>query len=125
MMRRIKRLLAKACTTHLLWTLYFIVGVNALVGQLFGGPHPMTQSNGSPVVQAWVQFVYYAVMIIAAVYAYSQRPKPKTPEPQKARVPVVKDGKPIGVIFGDVWIDDSNILGMKEERQVPIKGASK
>jgi hypothetical protein len=58
----------------------------------------------------WIQL---AVLVIAAILSYALTPKPKTPPPDTlsdVSVPTIEVGKPISVAFGEVWVDDSNIL---------------
>lgn len=66
-------------------------------------------------------WVYIIVMIVVALVAYAMRPKPKNPDVIKASVPVVEDGKSIIRIYGEVWIDDSIVLGFKQMGTIPIK----
>jgi hypothetical protein len=58
----------------------------------------------------WIQL---AILVVAAILSYALTPKPKTPPPDTlsdVSVPTIEVGKPIGVAFGEVWVDDSNIL---------------
>lgn len=58
----------------------------------------------------WVQL---AILVVAAILSYAFTPKPKTPPPDTlsdVSVPTIENGKSVGVVFGDVWVDDSNIL---------------
>jgi len=68
----------------------------------------------------WIQL---AVMIVAAILSYALRPKPKTPNPDTlsdVSVPTIEVGKPVSVAFGEVWIDDSNILWYGDLQNQPI-----
>jgi hypothetical protein len=68
----------------------------------------------------WPQLVF---MIVAAILAYALTPKPKTPAPDTlsdVSVPTIEIGKPVGVAFGEVWIDDSNILWYGDLSSWPI-----
>lgn len=58
----------------------------------------------------WVQL---AILVVAAILSYALTPKPQTPPPDTlsdVSVPTIEIGKPVSVAFGEVWIDDSNIL---------------
>lgn len=70
----------------------------------------------------WVQI---AIMIISALLSAALAPKAQAPEAQQADLPVADDGKPVIVIFGDVWIDDSSILWFGDQDQIPIKSKGK
>jgi hypothetical protein len=58
----------------------------------------------------WVQL---AILVISAVLTYALTPKPQSPAPDQlsdVSVPTIEIGKPVSVAFGEVWVDDSNIL---------------
>lgn len=58
----------------------------------------------------WVSLI---VAVVAAILQYALTPKPQTPPPDTlsdVSVPTIEIGKPVSVAFGEVWIDDSNIL---------------
>ena len=76
-----------------------------------------------PPALAWVNFVIQiAIAIVAAVISAAMAPKPKPPEPQKADVPEVKDGKRIVRLYGACWITEPAQLAMKQiDPPVPIK----
>lgn len=63
----------------------------------------------------------FAIQIVASFLVAALAAKPKGPEVQTADLPVAEDGKPVPVIFGDVWIDGSNILWFGDQDQTPIK----
>jgi hypothetical protein len=68
-------------------------------------------------------YVQLAIMIIAAVLAYALRPKPQAPAPASlydVNLPTIEIGKPVSVVFGEVWIDDSNILWYGDLQNYPI-----
>lgn len=63
------------------------------------------------------------IMVIAALLTYALTPKPKTPPPDQlsdVSVPTIEIGKPVSVAFGEVWIDDSNILWFGDLSSQPI-----
>ena len=62
-----------------------------------------------------------AILVVTALISAAFRPKPIKPEPQKGRVPHVKEGTPIKKIYGTVWIDDSMVLGFKQIGTDPIR----
>lgn len=68
----------------------------------------------------WVQLI---VMIVAAVLSYAMQPKPQQPNPDTlsdVSVPTIEIGKPVSVAFGEVWVDDSNILWYGDLSSQPI-----
>ena len=84
-------------------------------------PPPVAEGEVE-VVRAWVNFlIQLAVMLVAALISYAMRPKPKDSPVAKASVPVTEDGKSIRRIYGEVWIDDSIVLGFKQTGTTPIK----
>lgn len=73
-------------------------------------------------------WVYLVVMIVSAIIQYALRPKPPTPKPATLSdfsIPVVQDGKPVAVVFGDVWVDDANVLWYGDVGSQAIKAGSK
>lgn len=85
---------------------------------------PVKHPTGRPPpALAWVNFVIQiAIAIVAAVISAAMAPKPKPPEPQKADVPEVKDGKRIVRLYGACWIKEPAQLAMKQiDPPVPIK----
>lgn len=75
----------------------------------------------------WVQLI---IMVVAAVLSYALRPKPQRPAAETLEdvdVPTIEVGKPVSVAFGEVWIDDSNILWYGDLSNSPIyaKGGKK
>ena len=66
-------------------------------------------------------WAYIIIMIVVALVAYAMRPKPKNPEVVKASIPVVDDGKGVIRVYGEIWIDDSIVLGFKQMGEIPIK----
>lgn len=69
------------------------------------------------------------VSIALNAIAYLLTPKPEAPkvQPSTLDVPEPKDGQPIPVVFGDVWIDSPGVVYYGNERTYPIrsKGSKK
>jgi len=68
----------------------------------------------------WIQL---AIMVVAAILAYALTPKPQPPEAatlDDVNIPTTEIGLPVGVIFGEVWIDDSHILWYGDLSNTPI-----
>ena len=68
----------------------------------------------------WVQL---AILVVAAILSYALTPKPQTTPPDTlsdVSVPTIEIGKPVSVAFGDVWIDDSNVLWYGDLSSQPI-----
>lgn len=58
----------------------------------------------------WPQLI---LLVVAAILSYAMRPKAQVPPPatlDDANIPTTEIGVPVGVVFGEVWIDDSHIL---------------
>jgi hypothetical protein len=69
--------------------------------------------------------IYYeiAVLIVTAILSYAMRPKQQTPPPDTlsdVSVPTIEIGKPVSVAFGEVWVDDSNVLWFGDISSQPI-----
>jgi hypothetical protein len=82
--------------------------------------------HGQTAIYQWV--VQLIILIISAIIQAAMTPKPKAPEPQKANIPVVEEGKGIEIIFGTVWIDDPTVLAFKEilpHKKIKAKGGKK
>lgn len=65
------------------------------------------------------------VWVIAAVVSTMLAPKPKTPAPGTFDVPTVREGAPIGVLYGSGWIPSPVIAWWGDTRTLPIKGKGK
>lgn len=64
------------------------------------------------------------IMIVSAVLSYALAPKPPTPKPPALEdfdAPTAEDGRAIMMIFGDVYVDDPNLISYGDLRTVPIK----
>jgi len=73
-------------------------------------------------------FVYLAILVISSLLQYALRPRvpaPKAATLSDFNIPVVQDGKPVAVVFGDVWVDDANILWYGGLGSQPIKKKGK
>lgn len=73
--------------------------------------------------------IYYeiAVLIVTLILSYALRPKQQNPPPDTlsdVSVPTIEIGKPVGVAFGEVWVDDSNILWFGDLSSQPIFATS-
>jgi hypothetical protein len=73
----------------------------------------------------WIQL---AVLVIAAILSYALTPKPQVPPAatlDDANIPTTEIGVPVGVVFGEVWIDDSHILwyGDLQNQQIHASGS--
>lgn len=70
-------------------------------------------------------WVWLVIEIIVYVLEAALTPKPKDPEAQHPQVPTAEEGRPKPVIFGMVWIDDSQVLWWGDELATPIKTGGK
>lgn len=73
-------------------------------------------------------YVYLIVMIVCMLLEYALRPKPPDAKPATLSdfsIPVVEEGKPVAVVFGEVWVDDANVLWYGDMASAPIKSGGK
>lgn len=64
------------------------------------------------------------VLVVASVISYALAPKPPVPTPpslQDFTVPTAEDGRPVPVIFGEVWVTGSNVLWYGDLATSPIQ----
>lgn len=68
---------------------------------------------------------YYIIMLVVSLaVSLAMRPKPQNAKPPALAdfsVPTAEEGRDIQVIFGEVWIDDPNVLWYGNLRTTPIK----
>lgn len=68
-------------------------------------------------------YYYIAVLIISLIVSYALRPRPQQPQPSTladVAIPQIEIGRPVAVVFGEVWIDDSNIIWFGDLTNQPI-----
>lgn len=56
---------------------------------------------------------YLAVLVIAAVVSIALAPKPPRPKPaalDELDAPTAEEGRPIGVVFGEVTVRSANVV---------------
>ena len=101
-----------------LLTVLSIVGASVGAAGMFG-----LLADGVPLRQAWVQYIVYAVIMIAAYYAAkSAMGKIKGPEAQRSEVPTTVDGARVRRYYGTVRISNPTTLAMRQvEPSDPIK----
>lgn len=69
-------------------------------------------------------WVYLVLLIIVIVLSIAMRPKPQSTKPPALAdfaVPTAEEGREVLVIFGEVWVDDPNVLAYGDLRTTPIK----
>lgn len=104
------------------FALAMVIVTGAVAWVLWVWLHPAPLPPPGKPVHAWIQAIWYIVVIIvAALVAYAMRPKPPVQEPAKANIPYVEDGASIVRIYGEVWVDDSIVLGFRQLGTTPIK----
>lgn len=72
----------------------------------------------------WVQLI---IMVVAAVLSYALSPKPQGATAENLSdvdIPTTEIGTPVSVVFGEVWVDDSNILWYGDLLNSPIYSSS-
>jgi hypothetical protein len=58
-------------------------------------------------------WVSLAIMVVAMILQYALTPKPQAPAAatlNDVSIPTTQIGTPVAVAFGEVWVDDSNVL---------------
>lgn len=73
----------------------------------------------------WFQL---AILIISAALSYALRPKPPVPKAATLsdfNIPTPEVGKPLPVVFGDVWVDNADVLWYGDLSTQPIKQSGK
>ena len=68
--------------------------------------------------------IYAAIVVVSAIISVALAPKPPTPKPPElsdVEAPTAEEGKPIPVVFGDVWIKGSNVVWFGDLGTDPIK----
>jgi hypothetical protein len=71
-----------------------------------------------------MEWVYLIVMLISLAVSLANKPKSQKPKPPALAdfdVPTAEEGRDIQVIFGEVWIEDPNVLWYGDLRTKPIK----
>lgn len=63
-------------------------------------------------------------LVVAAVISYALAPKPPSQPPPSlddVSAPTAEEGRPLGVIFGTVWITGPNVVWYGDLRTTPIR----
>lgn len=71
-------------------------------------------------------FTAFIVLVVAAVVSYALTPKPPTPAPpalEDFSVPTAEEGRPVPVVFGEVWITGSNVIWYGDLSTTPIRSS--
>lgn len=66
--------------------------------------------------------VIYA--LIAAAISYALAPKPPQPTPpsvEDIQAPTAEEGRPLGVVFGTVWVSGPNVTWYGDTSTEPIQ----
>lgn len=74
-----------------------------------------------------IEWVYLIVMLVVAIAVYASMPKPKSVGSHSladSDVPLAEDGRDMCVVFGEVWIDDNNVINYGALSTSPIKSSS-
>lgn len=86
--------------------------------QVLGAPAP---EAAQAIINIWVQI---AIMVVSAILSYALAPKaPQPPKPtlEDFDFPTAEEGRPVPVVFGEVWITGPNILWYGDLDTTPIK----
>mgnify|MGYP006894100190 CR=1 FL=1 len=89
------------------------------------GGDPMASTPGVEPVQAYVNFIVQAIiMIVAIIIAVALAPKPPQPKPAALAdfdAPTAEEGKPYCKVFGEAVIRDPNVLWYGDLSSEPIR----
>jgi hypothetical protein len=69
---------------------------------------------------------YVIIILLTLVVSFAYRPKAPSQKPPALadfQVPTADEGREVMVIFGEVWIDDPNVLAYGDLRTTPIKAS--
>ncbi len=69
---------------------------------------------------------YAIVLLLSIVLSVAMRPKPQSQKPPALadfQVPTAEEGREVLVIFGEVWVEDPNVLAFGDLRTTPIKAS--
>ena len=68
------------------------------------------------------ELIAYALIAAAISYALAPKvPQPPPPEIGDVQAPTAEEGRPLGVIFGTVWITGPNVVWFGDVRADPIQ----
>ncbi len=98
--------------------------VLVLAAMLGGDPMASVSGDVQP-VQAYVNFIVQAIiMIVAIIIAVALAPKPPQPKPAALAdfdAPTAEEGKPYCKVFGEAWVNDPNVLWYGDLSSEPIR----
>lgn len=101
-----------------------LAAVVTLAVMLGGDPMASTPGDVQP-VQAYVNFIVQAViMIVAIIIAVALAPKPPQPKPAALAdfdAPTAEEGKPYCKVFGEAIVRDPNVLWYGDLSSEPIR----
>ena len=64
------------------------------------------------------------VLVVATAISYALTPKPPAPPPPSLEdfsVPTAEEGRPVPVVFGEVWITGPNVIWYGDLSITPIR----
>lgn len=68
-------------------------------------------------------YVQLIILVVALILSYALRPRPQNPPAatlDDVSIPTIEIGKPVAVVFGEVWVDDSNVIWYGDLTNSPI-----
>ncbi len=69
----------------------------------------------------WEWVVYLVVAAVISVALAPKPPAPKAPELSEVEAPTAEEGKPIGVVFGEVIVKSANVVWYGDIGTTPIR----
>jgi len=104
------------------WRAWCIACALMLLAWALDRAFPLQWAHPKPHMAIANFLIQLAVFVITSLISRALAPKPKPPEPGKAEIPDIKEGKAPVEIFGAVWRKESFLAGWKQlDPPEPIK----
>lgn len=101
------------CATIVMGSLLLNAAASSVISDAHG--RQLRADGGATII---IQII---IFVVSLAISYAMRPKTEQVKPQEGKVPDVEDGTAYDRIYGDVWVEDSFILGWKNLGTEAIK----